>query len=141
MSQASHSDMATSSLPPYFAHIVKVKFAHPHLLIILTKHSCHHNSFWGSRCDSNHAPTVSLKLVLFHGNFSISFRLMTQFLSRHTSSLTSDRPRYFESFQPYFRLTDLHFSANPYQNKPFQACNSKYSKNKPKRPDVFNYVN
>ena len=36
MSQAFPSDMATRSLPPYFAHIVKVKFAHPHLLIILT---------------------------------------------------------------------------------------------------------
>ena len=34
--QASPSDMATRSLPLYFAHIVKVKCAHPHLLTILT---------------------------------------------------------------------------------------------------------
>ena len=82
----------------YFAHIVKVKFAHPHLLIILTKHACHHNSFWRSRCDSNHAPTISLKLVHFHGDFGISFRLMTQVLSRHTSSLTSDHPHDISSY-------------------------------------------
>ena len=124
--------MATRSLPPYFAHIVKVKFAHFHLLIILTKYACHHNSFWGSRCDSNHAPTISLKLIHFHRT---SFWLMTQLSSRHTLSLTSDHPRYFELFRPYF-LLNLHISANPYQNKPFQVCNSKYSKNKPKRPDV-----
>ena len=59
--QASPSDTATGSLPLYFAHIVWVKFAHPtHLLTILIMYACHHNSFWGSRCDSNHAPTISL---------------------------------------------------------------------------------
>ena len=131
--------MTTRSLPPYFAHTVKVKFAHPHPLIILTKHACHHSSFWGSRCNSNHAPTISLKLLHFHGDFGISFQLMTQVLSRHTSSLTFDHPRCFESFRPYFRL-NLHMSASPYQNKPFQTYNSKYSKNKPKHPDVFNYI-
>ena len=65
---------------------------------------------------------------------------MTQVLSRHTSSLTSDHPRYFELFRTYF-LQNLHISANPYQNKPFQAGNTKYSKNKPKCPDVFDYAN
>ena len=137
MPQASPSDMATRTLPFYFALITKVKFAYPHLQIILTKRACHHNSFWGSRCDSNHVHTVSLKLVHYHGDFGISFRLMTQVLSRHTSSQTSDHPRYFEPFRPYFRQ-NLHNSANPYQSKNFQACNSKYSKSKPKRPDVFN---
>ena len=121
--------MATRSLPPYFTHIVKFKFAHPHPLIILTKHVCHHNSFWGSRCDSNHAPTISLKLVHFQGDFGIPLRLMTQVLSKHTSSLTSDHPRYFESFRPYF-LWNL-ISANPFQNNSFQACNSKYFKRQP----------
>ena len=128
MPQASPSDIATRSLPHYFAHIVKVKSAHPRLLIILTKHACHHNRFWGSRCDSNHACTISLKLVHFHADFDILVRLMTQVLSRHSSSLTSDDPRYFEPFRPYFLLS-LHISANPCQNKPFQACNSKHSKN------------
>ena len=52
----------------------------------------------------------------------------------------SDHPRYFELFRPYF-LLNLHISTYPYQNKPFQASNTKYSTNKPKRPDVFNYVN
>ena len=112
MPQASTSDMATRSIPPYFAQIVKVKFAHPHLLIILAKHACHYNSFWGSRCDSDHARIISLKLVHFHGNFGIPFRLMTQVLSRHSSSLTSDHPRYFELFRPYF-LLNLLISANP----------------------------
>ena len=46
----------------------------------------------------------------------------------------------FQLFLLYF-LTNLHISANTYQNKPFQANNTKYSKNKPKRPDVFNYAN
>ena len=41
----------------------------PHLLIILTKPACHHNSFWGSRCDSNQAHTISLIYALFQGDF------------------------------------------------------------------------
>ena len=127
MPQASPSDTATRSLPHYLAHIVKVKFAH--LLTVLTKHACHHNSFWGSRCDSNHAPTISLKLVHFHSDFGIPFRhtFSTQVLSRYTSSLTSDHPRYFELFRPYF-LQNLHISADPYQSKPFHANDPKYSK-------------
>ena len=141
MPQASPSDTATRSLPLYFAHIVWVKSAHPtNLLAILTKHACHHNSFWGSSCDSNQAPTVSLKLIHFHGYFGNSFRHTSQVLSRHTSSLTSDHPRYFELFSPYF-LQNFHILANSYQNKRFQASNTKNSKNKPKRPDVFNYTN
>ena len=141
MPQASPSNTATGSLPHYFDHIVKVKFAHPtHLLTIITEHACHHNSFSGSRCDGNHAPTISLKPVHFHGDFSIHFRHTTQVLSRHTSSLTSDHPRYFELFRPYF-LQNLHISANLYQNKPFQASNTKLSENKPKRPDDFSYAN
>ena len=137
MLQASTSDTVTRSLPHYFTHIIKVKFAHPtHLLTILTEHAYHHNSFWGSSCDSNHAPTISLKLVHFHGDFGIPFRHMTLVLSRYTSSLTSDHPRYFELFRPDF-LQNLHISANPYQNKPFQPNSTKYSKNKLKRPDDF----
>ena len=136
MPQTSPSDMATRSLPPYFTHIVKVKFAHSHLLTILTKDACHHNSFWGSRCHSNHASTISLKPVHFHRDLGNSIRLTTQFLSRHTSSLTSDHPHYLELIRPYF-LLNLYISANPYQNKPFQACNSEHSKNKPKHPDAF----
>ena len=53
--------LATKNLLLYFAHIVQDKFAHLHLLIIPTDPTCHHNSFWGSRCDSNHAPSISLK--------------------------------------------------------------------------------
>ena len=34
-------------------------------LTVLTKHACQLSSFWGSRCDSSHAPTISLKSVLF----------------------------------------------------------------------------
>ena len=77
MPQASPSDTATGSLPLYFAHMVWVKFAHPiHLLTILTMYACHHNSFWGSRCDSNHAPTISLKP-----------RTLSQFISPYDTSL------------------------------------------------------
>ena len=103
MSQAFPSDTATRSLPLYFAHIAWVKFAHPtHLLTVLTGHACRHNGFWGGRCDSNHPPTISLKLKHFHGDFGTSFRHMTQVLSRHISSLISDHPLYFELFRPYF---------------------------------------
>ena len=136
MPQTSPSDTATRTLPLYFAHIVCVKSAHPtNLLAILANHAYHHNGFWGSSCDSNHAPTISLNLKHFHGDFGYSFRHMAQALSRHTSSLTSDHQRYFELFRPYF-LQNLHISANPYQIKHFQASNTKYSKNKSIRPDV-----
>ena len=64
------------------------------------------------------------KLIHFQGDFGNSFWCTTQVLSRHTSSLTSDHPRHFELFRPYF-LQNLHISANPYQNKPFQASNTK----------------
>ena len=60
------------SLLPYFAHIVSVKFAHLHLLIMITEPACHHNSFSGSRCDSNHAPTISLKPYCFRSHFGYS---------------------------------------------------------------------
>ena len=65
MLKASPSDTATRSSLHYFVHIVKVRFVLFHLLTVLTKHACQHNSFWGSRCDSSHAPTISLKPVLF----------------------------------------------------------------------------
>ena len=65
MRKASPSDTASGSSLHYFAHIVKVKFVLTHLLTILTKYACQHNSFWGSRCVSSHVPTVSLKPVLF----------------------------------------------------------------------------
>ena len=94
MPQAFPSDAATRNLLLYFARIGWVKFVHPtHLLTILTKHACYHNSLWGSRCDSNHASNISLKLVHFHGDFGNSVRHMTQVLLRHTSLLTSDNPR------------------------------------------------
>ena len=41
----------------------------------LTKHACLHNSYWGSRCDSSHARTISLKPAHFHGDFGTSFQL------------------------------------------------------------------
>ena len=110
----------------------------PHLLTILTKHACHHNSFWGRR-ESNHVLTISLKPVHFQGDFGIPFEHIKQVLSRHTSSLTSDHARYFELSRTY-SLQDFHILANPYQNKPFQASNTKYTKSKPKRPDVFDYA-
>ena len=126
--------MATGGLPHYFAHIVWVKFAHPiHLLTILTKHACHHNSFWGSRCDSNHPPTISLKTVHFHGDFGIPFRHMTQVLSRHTSSLTGNYPRYFELFRhisyKIFTFRQILTKTN------LSRLATKYSKNKP--PQMF----
>ena len=80
MLKASPSHMATRSSLHYFAHIVKVKFVLTHLLTILTKHTCQHNSFWRSRCDSSHAPTISLKPVVFTAISALIFR------HRHQSS-------------------------------------------------------
>ena len=62
---ASLSDMATGSSLHHFAHIVHAKSVISHLLTVLTNHACQHNSFWGSRCVSSHAPTIYLKPVLF----------------------------------------------------------------------------
>ena len=53
----------------------------PHLPIILTKPASHHNSFRGSRCDSNQARTISLKPCFI----SWRFRL-TSFDTQHISS-------------------------------------------------------
>ena len=74
MSKASPNDMATGSSLHYFAHIVKVKFVLTHLLTVLTKHACQHNSFWGSKCVSSHTPTISLKPVLFTAISALIFR-------------------------------------------------------------------
>ena len=71
---ASPSDTASGSSLHYFAHIVKVKFVLIHLLTVLTKHACQHNSFWGSRCVSSPAPTISLKPVLFTAISALIFR-------------------------------------------------------------------
>ena len=68
---ASPSD--TASLH-YFALIVKVKFVLIHLLTVLTKHACQHNSFRGSRCVNSHAPIISLKPVLFMAISALIFR-------------------------------------------------------------------
>ena len=70
MSQASPSDMATMSLSPLLCSQGLGQICTPHLLIILTKPACHHNIFWGSRCDSNQVHTVSHH-ALFHGDFSL----------------------------------------------------------------------
>ena len=43
----------------------QVKSVLTHLLTVLIQHACHHNRFWGSRCVSSHAPTISLKPVFF----------------------------------------------------------------------------
>ena len=64
MPQASLSDTVTGSLSYYFAHRVKVKFAPTYLLAILTEHACHHNSFWASSCDSNHAPATAAATIV-----------------------------------------------------------------------------
>ena len=119
--------MATKRLPPLLRSHGLGQICTPHLLIILTRHACHHNSFWESRCDSNHAPTISLK----PRTLSRRFR---QFLSAYATCLIkahfitiSDHPRYFELSWPYLPLNH-HISANPNQNKPFQATNPKITK-------------
>ena len=94
MHKASPSDTVSGSSLHYFAHIVKVKFVLTHLLTVLTKHACQHNSFWGSRCVvSSHAPTISLKTSTFHGDFGTYFSALTSVFSEHTSSLASDLPQ------------------------------------------------
>ena len=41
----------------------QVKSVLTHLLTVLIQHACHRNHFWGSRCVSSHAPTISPKPV------------------------------------------------------------------------------
>ena len=72
----------------------------PHLLTILTKHACHHNSFWGSRCDSNHVPTISLKtgtlLQRFRHTFSAyDTSLIKAYPLHHQLVTTHDISSYF----------------------------------------------
>ena len=67
------SDTVSGSSLHYFAHIVKVKLVLTHLLTVLTKHACQHNSFWGSRCVNSHGPTISLKPVLFKAISALIF--------------------------------------------------------------------
>ena len=75
--QASPSDMAT---PLLHSHGLG-QICTPNLLInLLIKPACHHNSFWGSRCDSKQAPTISLKPCII----SQRFRLIP--FDTHTSS-------------------------------------------------------
>ena len=68
------SETVSGSSLHYFADIVKVKFVLTHLLTVLTKHACQHNSFWGSRCVNSHIPTISLKSVLFKAISVLIFR-------------------------------------------------------------------
>ena len=84
MPQASPSDTTTRNLSYYFAPIVKVEFAPTHLLTILTEDACQDNGFWGSSCDSNHAPTISPKLVHFFTAISAYIcGIDTSFLRAH----------------------------------------------------------
>ena len=124
MSQASPSDTTTKSLPHYFTHTVMVKSAQPtHPPANNTNRAClPPQQLLGSRCDSNHAPAISLKLVRKTRQFRHTFSAYV--LSRHTSSLTSDHPRYFELFDYSYLIF-----FRPYlPNKSFQANSTKYSK-------------
>ena len=99
MSQAPPSDMATRSLPPYLAHIVKVNLHTPPTSntdkACLLSQQRLGKQMWQQPCACNLSKTS--------GDFGMPFRQMTQVLSRHTSSLTSDHvhPRYFELFLSY----------------------------------------
>ena len=48
-------------LTPLFRYHSLGQICTAHLLIILTKPACFHNSFWGGRYDNNHATTISLE--------------------------------------------------------------------------------
>ena len=100
---------ATRSLLPYFSHIVLVRFAHPHLLIILTEPAWHHSSFWGSRCDSNHTPTISLKPYIYFA--AISAIPLTHERFHHTAYLTTSNGNqvHFPPISAIFSPISLHF--------------------------------
>ena len=90
---------------------------------------------WQQPCTYYFSKTSTLSWRFRH-----TFSAYDSSLIKAHLSLTSDHPHYFELFRPYF-LQNLHILFNPHQNKPFQASNTKYSKNKPKHPDAFNYAN
>ena len=106
--KASPSDTASGSSPPYFTHIVKVKLVLTHLITVLTKHACQHNSFWGSRCVSSHAPTISLKPVLFTAISALFFGIDTSLFRAHfiTSYLPPTKISYFLCFGHIFYQTN-----------------------------------
>ena len=105
MSQASPSDMATRSLPPppYFTQIVIFKFAHPHPLIILTKHVCDHNTFW-------EADVTTTMCALFLQNSYTSTAISASCFGYDNISSYQSRlhhlllTTHFELFRPNFLL-------------------------------------
>ena len=123
---ASPSDTTSGSSLHYFAHIVKVKFVLIYLLTLLNK-ACLPTkySFWGSRCVSSHAPTISLKNSTFHGDFGTYFSALTSVFSEHTSSQASDLPQCLATFSisDTFSAKQIIFANHP--KTLFQASNSK----------------
>ena len=95
-------------------------------LIILTKPACHHNSFWGNRCDSNQAPTVSLKPCIISWRFRpLSFG--TRHISSQglNSSILMVRHRQFPWRFGFHFLKSNTFRLIPAKANFFKATNSK----------------
>ena len=119
--------LPTRSLLRYFARIVLVKLAYSHLLIILTEPAWHHNGLWGSRCNSNHTPTISLKLCISFA--AISAILLTYEIFHHTAYLTTSNGHqvHFPPISAIFSPNSLHFSKSLLK-QPLNTINSKYYK-------------
>ena len=109
MPQESPSDVAHEELTPSLRTPVLVKFVHPHLLIIITEPAWHHNGLWGSRCNSNHTPTISLKLCISFA--AISAILLTHEIFHHTAYLTTSNGHqvHFPPISAIFSPNSLHF--------------------------------
>ena len=117
------------------SHLEKIEFSNSHTPPTnkLTKPACHHNSFRGSRCDSNHATTISPKPRTLSLRFRQFFLAYDKFFIKAQFITTGDHPRYFESFRQYF-LPNHRISANPYQTNLSRLPTPKYQKQiKPSR--------
>ena len=101
MPQASPSDIGHKELTSLLRPHSPSQICTPHLLVILTEPACHHNSFWGSRCDSNHAPTISLKPGILSRRFRLFLWHTTHFTTRHISSLPMAIKSMFRQFRFY----------------------------------------
>ena len=113
--------LATRSLLTYFSHIVLVTFARPHQLIILTEPAWHHSSFWGSRCDSNHTPAISLKPCISFA--TISAIPLTHKTFHHAAYLTTSNGHqvHFLPISAIFSPVSLHFGKSLLKQT-FQRC-------------------
>ena len=108
MSQASPSDIGRKEPTPFHRPRSPGQICTPPSTNN-TEPGCHHNSFWGSRCDSNHAPTISLRPCISF--LAISAIPLTHDTYHHTAYLITSKCHqvHFPTISAIFSPSSLHF--------------------------------